>query len=96
MGTHPSFFRGEQASVGGGNGMILLVPLGALADVKQFDPFPPVAGAPFAYPGAYDQREAGTMWMPEPHPYAASEPWPPATEVDVSAYPWLPSAPGAV
>ena len=36
------------------------------------------------------------MWMPEPHPYAASEPWPPATEVDVSAYPWLPSAPGAV
>jgi hypothetical protein len=52
---------GEQASVGGGNGMILLVPLGALADVKQFDPFPPVAGAPFAYPGGLFARCVRTL-----------------------------------
>ena len=141
--------------------LLSMVPMVLLADVKQFDPFPLVPDAPFAYPGtrhclhavhthaqsesrmlgqivvcacvnvcglptcfarilvvraqlfsakashlclnlmltrctviilpgSYDQREAGTMWQPDPHPYAASEVWPPMTAVDVSMYPWLP------
>ena len=50
--------------MGGGNGMILLVPLGALADVKQFDPFPPVAGAPFAYPGGFFAARCVSTLLP--------------------------------
>lgn len=74
---------------------MLLVPARFLADVKSFDPFPPVTGAPFAYPGSYEQgkeinnQDPGNGWYPDPHPYAAAEVWPPITEVDVSMYPWL-------
>jgi hypothetical protein len=35
--------------------MLFLVPARFLADVKQFDPFPPVAGAPFPNPGWHEQ-----------------------------------------
>jgi hypothetical protein len=35
--------------------MLFIVPVQFLADVKQFDPFRPVAGAPFQNPGAHEQ-----------------------------------------
>jgi len=38
----------------------------------------------------------GNMWLPDPHPYAAAEVWPPITEVDVSMYPWLSPVPSAI
>lgn len=78
--------------------MLLLVPMSFLADIKSFDPFPEVQGAPFAYPGSYEpgrelnNQAPGNMWLPDPHPYAAAQVWPPITEVqvDVSMYPaWL-------
>ena len=72
-----------------------MVPASFLADVDQFNPFPTVAGAPFPYPGNYEQgrelnnQAPGNGWYPDPHPYAAAEVWPPITEVDVGMYPWL-------
>lgn len=75
--------------------MLFVVPASFLADVKSFDPFPEVSGAPFPYPGSYEpgrelnNQEPGNMWLPDPHPYAAAQVWPPVTEVDVSMYPWL-------
>ena len=41
-------------------------------------------------------QEPGNMWLPDPHPYAAAEVWPPITEVDVSMYPWLSPVPSAI
>ena len=81
--------------VGSAERMLFMVPMSFLADVKSFDPFPEVSGAPFPYPGSYEpgrelnNQDPGNMWLPDPHPYAAAEVWPPPTEVDVSMYPWL-------
>eukprot|EP00282_Hemiselmis_andersenii_P026286 CAMPEP_0171998646 /NCGR_PEP_ID=MMETSP1041-20130122/1351_1 /TAXON_ID=464988 /ORGANISM="Hemiselmis andersenii, Strain CCMP439" /LENGTH=62 /DNA_ID=CAMNT_0012652041 /DNA_START=12 /DNA_END=200 /DNA_ORIENTATION=+ len=43
-------------------------------DQDAWTPFKPVAGAPWQYPGYHDPTD--NYWMPSPHPYAESEPWP--------------------
>mmetsp|Transcript_102009 Transcript_102009/g.164419 ORF Transcript_102009/g.164419 Transcript_102009/m.164419 type:complete len:83 (-) Transcript_102009:224-472(-) len=82
--------------------MLLILPMSLLADTKSFDPFPQTKGAPFDYPGSYEpgrklnNQSPGNMWLPDPHPYAVTEAWPPMSEVDVSSYPWLQQVPDAI